>query len=487
MIRGVITLPSRQVSLGGNTIDTLSSPPKASEVSRLHGTARALRTDWLAMPGAVQAMTAWRYFVASRPLQFALLAVFLALWAVHAVRTYNDPELGGLFRWIGVDFGFFYAHAQVFASGNLAGLYSLEAAAPYRDALAAFANAPGALPAGPVPYPPIFAWLISPIALIPAPLAFGIWSLLNAAAAIVLSWRAASFFPADRRLLAGILVLVSTAIVFSVWFGQPQLFLAIAFGEAFIAMRRGRDLTAGLWLAIVLFKPQYLVLILPILLWKGRWRALAGVAAGGLAILLASILVGGPDSVVAYVKSLVDSATASGGALLTAVAPDVMVNWRALVLGIPLDIPSTARVAITLILSGLTIAAVLLAWRGPWQPAGPRFAGQMTLLAIGTVVTAWHSHIHGVATIAVPLAAFLASGLGRETIDRVIGVLIRVIVGMAVVAPWLWFAVLDRSHTEANRMVTLGLVTGFVLLFVLLWRDEAVAETTPPARSPAAV
>ena len=104
-------------------------------------------------------------------------------------------------------------------------------------------------------------------------------------AALALSWRAASFFPAERRLLAGGLVLVSTAVVLSVWFGQPQLFLAVAFGEAFVAFRKGRDLTAGLWLAIILFKPQYLALMLPILLWKRRWSALAGIVAGGLVIL----------------------------------------------------------------------------------------------------------------------------------------------------------------------------------------------------------
>jgi glycosyl transferase family 87 len=433
-------------------------------------------------------VTTWRFFAGSRPLQVAVLAVFLAGWGLHAFRTYNDPELGGLFRWIGVDFGFFYAHAQVFAHGDMASLYSVEAAAPYRDALAIYSSSPGvAMPSGPVPFPPIYAWLISPMALVPAPLAFAIWTVINAVAALVLSWRAASFFPPERRLLSGGLVLVSTAVMFSLWFGQPQLFLALAFGEAFIAFRKGRDMTAGLWLALIVFKPQYLVLIVPIMLWKRRWKAFAGFVAGGLVILVASILVAGPATFGSYIGSLIASATASGGALLTAVSPYVMVNWRALVLALPLDLPDAARVAITLVLSGLTVLAVVIAWRGPWLPSGPRFAGQMTLLGIGTIVTAWHSHIHGVAMIAVPLAAFLASGLGRETIDRAIGVAIRLIVGAAVLAPWLWFAVLNRSHTEANKMVTIALVTGFVLLFALLLRREPSPAEAPLASQAAPV
>ena len=300
------------------------------------------------------------------------------------------------------------------------------------------------------------------------------------------SWHgvARAFFP-ERRLLAGGLALVSTSVMFSLWFGQPQLFLAVAFGEAFIAFGRGRDRAAGLWLAVILFKPQYLLLILLILLWKRRWNAVAGTAAGGLVILVASILVTGPATFGEYIVSLIDSATASGGALLTAVSPNVMVNWRALVLAVPL-LPDMLRVAVAVVLSGVTVLAVVVAWRGPWLPAGPRLAGQMTLLAVGTILTAWHSHIHGVAMIVVPLAAFLASDLGRDRIDRAIGVTIRLIVGAAIVAPWLWFAVLNRSHTEANRMVAIALVSGFILLFVHLVRREAETATQPIASQAAA-
>ncbi len=426
--------------------------------------------------------TAWRFFAASRPLQLLLLAVFVIGWVVHAIDANDHPTLGGLFRWIGIDFGFFYAHGQVFASGDLANVYSVGAAAPYREALAAYSNVQGvAMPSGPVPYPPIYGWLVGLLTAAPAPQAFAIWTGINAIAGVALAWRAASFFPADRRLLVGGLALIPTAVVFSLWFGQPQLFLAVAFGEAFVAFRKGRDLTAGVLLAVLLFKPQYLLLILLILLWKGRWNAIAGFIAGGLVILAASVLVAGPATFVAYIGTLIESATASGGALFTAVAPEVMVNWRALVLGVPLGIPSVVQVAITLILTAVTVVAVLIAWRAPWLPNGPRFAGQMTLLSVATVLTAWHSHIHGASMIVVPLAAFLASGLGRDLVERLIGLGIRALVGAAIVSPWLWFAVLNRSHTEANRMVTLALVAGFLLLFVLLVRREERASVPAPA------
>ncbi|MDQ6795409.1 MAG: DUF2029 domain-containing protein [Chloroflexota bacterium] len=437
---------------------------------------------------------AFRFFARSRILQAAVVAVFLSGWIVQAVTSYLSPDLGGLFRWIGIDFGFYLAQAGVFAHHELAGLYSIDAATPFREGLAAYSTQPGLpTPAGPVPYPPLFAWLVSPLAGLSPPLAFAFWTVVNASLALILAWRVSSFFPPERRFLAAGVLLVSSALVFSLWFGQVQLLLSVAFGEAFVRLRQGRDLRAGIWLAIIVVKPQYLLLILPILLWKRRWLALAGFAIGGIAILGASVLVAGLGSIPAYVGSLVESVSASSGAILSSVAPDVMVNWRALVLSVPLNLPDTVRLAITLILSATTVAAVIVAFRGPWQPTEPRFAGQMTLLGIGTILAAYHSHIHGVTMIAVPLAAFLAFRVARTAADQAILRAISITLAAAIVAPWLWFAVLSRSHTRANTMVAVALVVGFVLLFVYLRRLEAkpspsdesttVTREARPARS----
>ena len=64
---------------------------------------------------------------------------------------------------------------------------------------------------------------------------------------------------------------------------------------------------------------------------------------------------------------------------------------------------------------------------------------------------------------------------------------IRALVGLGIVAPWLWFAILNRSHTVANAMVTIALVLGLVLLVALLLRsarrDEAAPEPAPVART----
>jgi glycosyl transferase family 87 len=414
---------------------------------------------------------AWDYFLRSPRLQIALLAVIFAGWIIRAAAIYRNPELGGLFRWIGIDFGAYLAQASVFVQGRLGDLYSFDASALYRDALAMYASQPAIpLRPDPVPYPPLFAWLMTPFLTVSPPIAFAIWTILNAAAGVGLAWRVAFLFPPERRLLAGGLVLVSSPVVWALWFGQVQLPLALAFGEAYLALRRGRDLRAGAWLGAFALKPQYLLLILPVLLWKRRWRGLTGFTAASLAILVASVLVGGLTSVRAYAETLVREATATSGTMLTAVSPEVMVNWRALMLDLPIGLSDAARLALTLVLTAGTIVIVLMVFRGPWRPAGSDFAGRMTLLAIATVLAAYHSHIYGVTIIAVPLADFLGSAVVVDEADRALRLAISGVLAGGILAPWLWFVPLDRGAARTDEMVLAALIAGFLLLFVYATR-----------------
>ena len=107
---------------------------------------------------------AWRVLAGSRTLQLALLLAFAVGWITHVVRTLNDPQIGGLFRWIGVDFGFYLEQVEEFVHGTVGGLYSLASEAPFRADLAGWSSTPNvALPVGPTPYPSIFAWLLQPL------------------------------------------------------------------------------------------------------------------------------------------------------------------------------------------------------------------------------------------------------------------------------------------------------------------------------------
>ena len=429
----------------------------------------------IAATAVVGRLTTWR------PVHLTIIGLAFVAWTVRAVMSYQDPSIGGLFRWIGIDFGFYLAQARAFAEGNVGAMYSVDVLGRYASSLAEFTNDPATpLAVGQVPYPPVFAWVLSPLAAIPPPLALAIWSAICMAAALAVAWRVVTLFPADRRLLAVGVLLLSTPFVFSVWFGNAQVLLSLAFGEAFLALRKGRDPRAGIWLSVLLLKPQYLLIVLPILLWKGRWGALGGFALGGLFLTGASLAVAGPATMTAYLGSLTESATAAGGVVLHAVAPDVMINWRALVVRLPIDGSEATLVAITLALSLVTIILVLHAWRGPWRPTEPRFAVQMTLVAIGTVLASYHSHSFGALMLAVPLAAHLASATPRDRSERVVDRGIGLALAVGVVGPWLWFAVLGRGYPVSNVILAFALVAGLVLFLVRCHlMDRPIATESP--------
>lgn len=243
----------------------------------------------------------------SKRVQVAFLAALLGLWVLRIVAIYQDPGYGGIFRVIGVDFGTYYIPASAFAAGKPEAIYSLAALEPFRHALVGYTSDP-ATPLLPIlaPYPPLFASLLSPLTSLSPPLAFGLWTALNVVLALGLAWRVATFFPIRQRLVAAMLVLVSLPVAAALWAGQVQIFLALAVGEAFLALRSGRDLRAGVWLSALIVKPQYLILLGPVLVWKRRWRALGGCAAGTGLILGASALLAGPSSLAAYLGSILE-------------------------------------------------------------------------------------------------------------------------------------------------------------------------------------
>src|SRR5205823_7881821 len=185
-------------------------------------------------------------------------------------------------RVIGVDWSMYYSQALTLRSGQPEAIYDVARTDPYLETLRVYSTDPSEpLAVGPVEYPPIFAWLMIPFTLPPAPIGFALWTLLNLAGVAWLAHRVAQVWPAISRTQALLALLVSYPVTMGLIVGQPTALLACAVAEWYLALRRGRDLRAGLWLAVLLLKPQYGILIGPILLWKHRWNMVAGVALGG--------------------------------------------------------------------------------------------------------------------------------------------------------------------------------------------------------------
>jgi hypothetical protein len=159
----------------------------------------------------------------------------------------------------------------------------------------------------PYVYPPFFSLLFRPLALLPYPWACLTWMLLSAGlylGGLASIWRGVEAIPARERSTALLLALSFQPFVECWLSGQTSTFGFVAMALALHCEARGRPFGVGLCLALCLYKPPLLVLVLPMLVIAQRSRVLGGFAAGGMALAGVSVLAFGWRGCVAYVHHI---------------------------------------------------------------------------------------------------------------------------------------------------------------------------------------
>jgi hypothetical protein len=82
-----------------------------------------------------------------------------------------------------------------------------------------------------------------------------------------------------------------------------------------------------------------------------------------------------------------------------------MVNWRSLIVNARPSIGNTSGVLAFVALSLVTVAAIAWATRGRWRTATVELDWQLLAVIVGTFLVSYHSHMHGLVLLTVPLAA----------------------------------------------------------------------------------
>jgi hypothetical protein len=139
--------------------------------------------------------------------------------------------------------------------------------------------------------------------------------------------------------------------------GQFTLHIVLFLVAALLALRRGRDGWAGVWLAAASIKPQMLVFVVPwLLVWalgqRRHWRLLKGLLAGGGALALAALALF-PRWPISFVEDVLRYSKVAGGR--NPLVGLVGFLWP----GGPEGVLSALRYG----LAGLLLLAMLMAWR----------------------------------------------------------------------------------------------------------------------------
>lgn len=221
-----------------------------------------------------------------------LLLVFLCA-TVHSRRGF------------GFDFIYFYASGQAMRLYPPIRLYDPTLQQSLYQALNPF---PGTY--GPFPYPPTVALLFSPITIFPIGVAFRVWQgitlLLYGCGVFLLANR---LFSAREAWLILPIALAFAPFLIEDWTGgQFSICAFCGLTLAVYAQKNGRDLGTGAALALLAYKPQLLILLVPCLVLIRRWNIPLGFALTLSALFLATTAFTGWQTWGAYASYLLHGA-----------------------------------------------------------------------------------------------------------------------------------------------------------------------------------
>ncbi len=228
-----------------------------------------------------------------------------------------------------------------------------------------------------------------------------LWLILNITLLILyLFFFAKKVFRKKIPLQVVILTLVSIPVFRNLIHGQVNLLLLIAMGEFIRAIVSDKQYQAGLWLGLILIKPQMLILLLPFLLIQRRIKPLVGFVISSCIIVSASFLIGGMEGMISFKNIIFESA--QGGATSNY---QLMMNWRAV--SYYANQLAGEGFGNVVLIGGSVLTAVipLVVFRKKIAVDSPMFMVALLGVMAATTLVTYHAHTHS-AMILIPLLLY---------------------------------------------------------------------------------
>lgn len=285
------------------------------------------------------------------------------------------------------DFTIFYTVGKLLREGAGSQLYEPQAQLRVQEQ---FGDIPSQREPLPYTHPPFEGLIFLPLVLLPYGWAFAAWDVLNLLllAGVVLwlrrSVRILQLIPAWEILFC----LLAFFPVFACFLqGQDSILQLLLCAAGFLALEKGADVAAGCWFALALFKFQFILpLILLLVLWK-RGRVLIGFIPVLIGLVIVSAALVGWRELALYPAYVLQRSLAP-----IEVPPELMANLRGLALGWPSVIPKP--MGLGLVVLGSMLLFILTAILG-LKNAGPEKFGLRFSLAIAvTLLISGHTNAH---------------------------------------------------------------------------------------------
>ena len=387
----------------------------------------------------------------SRRVRFSLRKFCVGMIVLHALVWWmaRRQVVEGL-----PDFRIFYTAGRMLQRGQGTSLYddSLQLSTQ-REFVP-----PARFGATPLPYnhPPFEALLYLPLVQLSYLQAYFLWDVLNLGLLVATIWRLRLWLPnlsAEFPLLLYLVPLAFFPVAYALMQGQDSILLMALYGLAYGCLRRGRDLEAGVYLGLGLFKFHLVLPFVFILLLRRRWRAIAGLAAVALGEAAVSWALVGWEQLRYYPSYAWHINRVQQ---IRIIVPSNMPNLRGLLTGWKWS--AAARPWPEIALLGVSFA--LLVWAaGQWQPASltdeRRWNRGFSIALIVTFLTGYHGYNQDLSILLLPLLLTADFVLGAAK-DRA-STTTKLFLGLMFFIPLYLVLTLKYGHQNLFSLVPLGL------------------------------
>jgi hypothetical protein len=321
---------------------------------------------------------------------------------------------------------------------------------------------------GPMPFirPPFEALVFFPLAYFSYPTALAIWSL----AKVVLLWLTARVLPRPHPFtriypswLEVALCLGFFPVFLDLFEGQDAILLLLIVAAALNRLHSGKDVAAGVILALGLFK-FHLVVPIAIMLWlAGRPRILAGFLPGTAALVALSCVISGVSVLSSYPVYLLNLNRATGVGVVTAQS---MPNLRGLLTAFLGRAPYPGP--IHWLLLPVAVAAIVLAarlWRPLINTGFPGLALGYCLTLLVAILTSYYAYSYDMTLLIIPLLLLGGGFLDQLELPPIPRRMIAGGLLLAICTPLYWALILrlDRPYLLVVPMFILALGIGSVM------------------------
>lgn len=333
--------------------------------------------------------------------QNLIVAAFVVF---YAGQVFFDAVWNNYCGNLAIDYCAFWSAGEIANHHGYAQVYNLDQLWAVQRPIISKYMLPGQYAPVPVPYLPVFIIPFQLFAVLDVIQGFWVWTIFNIIASAAYLW----FFvkqtsPAGLiKKRAIFLCLLSLPMFLDVFQGQVNVWLMICIGEFLRNALADKPFRSGFWLGGLLLKPQILIFIIPLLLFKRYFRIFYGFAASALVLGLASFLLGGVGSFEKLIQLWVGY---SGG--LPSNYPEAMMNWRM----IALDVNAISHSALGwwIAIPCMVVTFVLTLYIG-WSPFSPdlmKFPVAVLGIFSATFLITWHSHF-SMSVMLIPVMLYLA-------------------------------------------------------------------------------